>query len=336
MKVESLILPDLKNNSPSLLNTFDSAASFFKSFSIFTSLICAILSAGQIKVATYNILNFPNSYGFQRLDDFRTVMDYLKPDVLLVQEMQSQYGVNLFLDSVLNYKESKFSACEFHDGPDTDNALFYRNDKISFVNAIYLATVNRDIAQYHLRIKDSQKELYLFSIHFKSGTGSDNELTRLQEATILRTHLDTIANGREILVMGDFNFYYDEPAYKKLIDSTEPGTGRLCDPIGIPGMWHENSSFSYLHTQSTRNEDLPDGGAGGGLDDRFDLIFCTPSLLDTADLFLPRESYTVFGNDANHFNKSINSGINQSVSDEVADALYYASDHLPVYVQILD
>ncbi len=320
-------MPELKNNPP---------GRFFKSLLIFTNLVIAILYAEQIKVATYNILNFPQSYGFQRLDDFRIIMDYLKPDMLVVQEMESEIGVNLFLDSVLNYKEPKFSACEFHDGPDTDNALFYRNDKISLVNAFYLSTVNRDIARYQIRLKDSQKELYLFSIHFKAGTGSENELIRLQEATTLRRHLDSIADGKEILVMGDFNFYYDEPAYRVLVDSINQGKGRLCDFIGISGQWHENFLFSYLHTQSTRSEELPDGGAGGGLDDRFDFVLCTPNLLDTTELFLPKESFTIYGNDDNHFNKSVNSGINQSVPEIVADALYYASDHLPVYIQILD
>uniref|UniRef100_A0A7C4TCB6 T9SS type A sorting domain-containing protein n=1 Tax=candidate division WOR-3 bacterium TaxID=2052148 RepID=A0A7C4TCB6_UNCW3 len=309
--------------------------SFFKT-NVSILFFINFLFCEAIKVATYNILNFPGNYGIQRLDDYRIVIDFLKPDVLVVQEMQNQYGVDLFLDSVLNYKENSFRSVEFHDGPDTDNALFYRTSKIEFLDARYIPTGNRDIGQYHLRLKESLKDFYIFSVHFKADAGPENEMLRLQEATILRNHLDSIGGEKEILVMGDFNFYYDEPAYKKLVDSTTTETGRLCDPLSASGDWHDNHSFSYLHTQSTRTEELPDGGAGGGLDDRFDIILCSPSLLDTIGLFLHRESYTVFGNDANHFNKSINSGINMSVPDMVADALYYASDHLPVYVQILD
>ena len=41
-------------------------------------------------------------------------------------------------------------------------------------------------------------------------------------------------------------------------------------------------------------------------------------------------TYRAYGNDGKHFNLSVNAGENDSVSSNVADALYYASDHLPV------
>ena len=46
------------------------------------------------------------------------------------------------------------------------------------------------------------------------------------------------------------------------------------------------------------------------------------------------DSYTAFGNDGNHFNDAINSGNNFSVSEQIADALHDASDHLPVYMDV--
>ena len=46
------------------------------------------------------------------------------------------------------------------------------------------------------------------------------------------------------------------------------------------------------------------------------------------------DTYTAFGNDGNHFNDAINSGNNFSVSDQMADALHDASDHLPVYMDV--
>lgn len=41
-------------------------------------------------------------------------------------------------------------------------------------------------------------------------------------------------------------------------------------------------------------------------------------------------SYPAFGNDGMHFNDSINAPPNTAVPPEVADALHYGSDHLPV------
>jgi len=293
--------------------------------------------AETYKIATYNVLNFPDAFGLQRLDDLKKVIDYIEPDILVLQEMQSALGMNLILDSIMNFQTNLFDAIPFNDGPDTDNGLFFRNDKLDFLSAQYLSTPNRDIALYRLKTKSSQKDFYLCSIHFKSSEGSTNEAIRLQEATILRNYLETLAPGSSFLVMGDFNIYYsDEPAFRRLTDSLANNNGRLFDPLNSFGEWHNNSSFAYLHTQSTRLEQLADGGSAGGLDDRFDMILCCQNLLDSAGLFLLKSSYAALGNDGSHFNSSINYGFNQSVPEEIADALYFASDHLPVFLNITD
>jgi len=41
-------------------------------------------------------------------------------------------------------------------------------------------------------------------------------------------------------------------------------------------------------------------------------------------------TYVAEGQDGNHYNQSINTGTNTAVSADVANALYYMSDHLPV------
>lgn len=303
---------------------------FFFVFTIFSY-------ADTIKIITYNILNFPEAIGMYRIDYFRKIIDYENPDILVVQEMQSQDGVDLFIDSVMNYQNNLFEAVSFNDGPDTDNALFFRSDKVEYLSSQYLSTPVRNIAEYRLKIIDSQREFYIFSVHFKASQGSNNEMIRHQEATILRNHLDSLDPGTNFLAMGDFNIYYsDEPAFHTLTDNLANNNGRLFDPLNASGDWHENSDFAYLHTQSSRTEQLQDGGAGGGLDDRFDMILCSQSLLDSTSLYIISGSYTICGNDENHFNLAVNHGVNQSVPGDVADALYYASDHLPVIVIIID
>tara|TARA_B100000029_G_C17133500_1_gene799655 strand:- start:164 stop:688 length:525 start_codon:yes stop_codon:yes gene_type:complete len=103
----------------------------------------------------------------------------------------------------------------------------------------------------------------------------------------------------------------------------------LIDPISTPGNWHNNSSYSSVHTQSTRSSNESDGGASGGMDDRFD------QLLISEGINYINDSYVAYGNDGNHFNSSINSGNNSAVSNNIANALYNASDHLPVYMDIV-
>ncbi len=288
-----------------------------------------------MKIVTYNLLNFPDALGMQRIDDIRTVINYIQPDILATQEILSQYAVDLILDSVLNINGDLFEAVPFHDGPDTDNSLFYRKEKIDFMGALYIPTTTRDIAEYQLHLKESQLEFYVYSLHLKASEGFENEALRLQEATILRNHLDSMPPGTEFLVMGDFNIYYsDEPAFHRLTDSMANNNGRSSDPLNAVGNWHENGSFAYIHTQSSRLDQLPDGGSGGGLDDRFDMILCSMSFLDSTNLSIVDDSYTACGNDGFHFNNSVNYGFNQAVPVEVANALYYSSDHLPVYVLI--
>ena len=119
-----------------------------------------------------------------------------------------------------------------------------------------------------------------------------------------------------------------------LTGESDNNGGRLFDPIDRIGNWHNNSSFSDVHTQSPRTTSFG-GGANGGMDDRFDWLFVSESILNNQSrMVYIDDSYTAFGNDGNHFNDAINSGNNFSVSEQIADALHDASDHLPVYMDV--
>ena len=122
-----------------------------------------------------------------------------------------------------------------------------------------------------------------------------------------------------------------EPSYKLLTDSM---TIDMDDPIGS---WIRNeSSHLKKYTQSTRSTQLSDGGASGGLDDRFDFIlFSDHFTKKDPDLKYIEGSYKVIGNDGNHFNTSIVDGANSVVPDSIAEAIYKASDHYPVIAQIV-
>ena len=112
-----------------------------------------------------------------------------------------------------------------------------------------------------------------------------------------------------------------------LTGSTDNNNGRLFDPIDRIGNWHNNSSYSDVHTQSPRTSSFG-GGANGGMDDRFDWLLVSESILnETSQMYYIENSYTAFGNDGNHFNDAINSGNNSAVSNEMADALHAASDN---------
>ena len=85
----------------------------------------------SFRIMTYNILNYPTKIPSERHPYFKIVIDSVKPDILIVQEMENFSGVNRFLENVL---DSNYSAGGFIDGFDTDNALFYKNSKFEFAD----------------------------------------------------------------------------------------------------------------------------------------------------------------------------------------------------------
>jgi len=71
-----------------------------------------------------------------------------------VQEMASAAGVSQFLKDVLNHKPPRlYKAAAFFDGPDTDNALFYKKAMIKMISRQQIPTSFRDITEYKMKIK---------------------------------------------------------------------------------------------------------------------------------------------------------------------------------------
>ena len=289
-----------------------------------------------LRICTYNVLKFSESSGATRLQNMRLVIEQIDPDILVVQEMITAAGATILLDSVFNYRQpGAFSSGPFVDGPDTDNAIFYRNSTVQLLTNRQIPTSLRDISEYVLQANNVSFRIY--SVHLKASRGAANETRRADEATVLRNYLNDLDAQTHFVVLGDFNIYSSaEQAFVKLTGSELDDDGRLFDPIAQPGSWHNNRSFSAIHTQSARTAQFG-GGATGGLDDRFDMILVSESLFSTSacsiasSMRVLSDKYTAFGNDGLHFNESVNNGGNASVDVVIANALHEVSDHLPVY-----
>jgi len=282
-----------------------------------------LLAETNFKIMSYNALNFDYSSS-SRADYFKQIVSQYDPDIIVMQEIIDQTGANILLNA-FNEISGEYSAVNFHDGFDTDNMLYYKSSFISVLSQSTISTALRDIGKYTLSIDNN--ELIIYSCHLKASMGNENEEFRLQEILQLRTELESLQDGVEYIIVGDMNFYSDnEPAYQNLTDEFPIIAEDLCTFVGN---WHNNSSYSAVHTQSTRVESFG-GGSTGGLDDKFDFIFSSPNFNDGNNIEYVNASFEVFGNDGAHYNQSINDGYNSAVSSEIAEALYYASDHLPV------
>ena len=290
---------------------------------------------------TYNILNYEDENN--REDDYALILDFTQPDLIVAQEIIGQTGFSHFQSDVLDVVDPNgWSSAPFtNQTAQQDIALYYKHDIFTFVSTSVVYTAQssgtRDVIQWTMLHNLSGLEFNIYGVHLKASSGSSNANQRLQETTILRNHLNELA-ANSFIVAGDFNIYSNnsssEPAFDMLTGASDNNNGRLFDPIDRIGHWHNNSSYSDVHTQSPRTSSFG-GGANGGMDDRFDWLFVSQSILDeTSSMYYVDETYCAFGNDGNHFNDAINDGTNNSVSAEMADALHDASDHLPVYMDV--
>ncbi|MBU3729448.1 MAG: hypothetical protein FGM37_09425 [Phycisphaerales bacterium] len=216
-------------------------------------------------------------------------------------------------------------------------ALFYRTQTFSEIASAHmdLATgAGRNTDRWLLQMAgytSPAARAYVYGTHLKASTGSSNEQLRLEGALTMRANADALGTGVRALYVGDFNVYsHTEPAFLAMLAA---GNGRAIDPFGA-GSW-AGASNAIVHTQSPRDV-ANDGLVGGGLDDRFDLLLPTVQLADGTGLSLIAGTCRTLGNDGNHYQRAINDGVNtyfpgqSSRSSQLANALFAASDHLPV------
>ncbi len=295
-----------------------------------------VQSQDTVRVMYYNLLNFPDVTP-SRCDTLRKILQHAKPDVFVVNELQSLYGANLILNQSLNvFGVTHYQKANFINGPDTDNMFYYNTNLFGFISQQQLATPLRDISEYVVYYKPSVGNgdtifLRFYSMHLKASAGQANEQQRQQEAAVLKNYLQQNNLNKNIIAGGDLNLYTSaEPAYITLTSGGTP----LYDPLNSPGIWGGNAQFATLHTQSVRiNSYL--GGSGGGMDDRFDHILVSGDMLVGLNkIKYVQNSYWAYGQDGNRFNAELIIPQNNSLPDSVLKAMYNMSDHLPVFMKI--
>ena len=288
-----------------------------------------IYSQDTVKVMTYNLLNYNGSV--VKDNSFRKIVKYSNPDILVAEEVISQSAVNNMLGNVMNfYTPGLYSAGTFFNGYDTDNAIFFKSSKFTFLYNFVIQTTLRTINLFVLVHNQTGNTIKLLAVHLKASNSTSDQQQRLSEVNALRSFTNSLPNGDEFAVLGDFNIYTStEPAYQRLLQTEVGSEGHFIDPLNLSGTWNQ-SSYAPFHTQSSRIRALSDSGSTGGLDDRFDMILNSKGMTEEGGIKYIPGSLKPLGNDGNHYNDSINQRPNTSVPDSIADAIYYGSDHLPV------
>jgi len=290
-----------------------------------------VRASDTVRVCAYNLLKFRQDNEDGRIPQFKRILDSIRPDIVVCSEVADASVGPRFVSEVLTYEP--FAATPYYDGPDTEIMVLYNQQRLRLVATRRIPTELRDIFETTLEHLDAQglpdDTLVVYGVHLKASSSTSDEQQRTREVTALTSRMTT---RRNVIVAGDYNVYRpDEPALQALLGPS--AIRRFIDPLG--SNWRRNdASFASYYTQCTRATTISGcgGGVDGGIDDRFDFI------LPSAEL-APRvltSTYTAFGNDgAIRFNRSINDPPNQKVSTEIAAALLCASDHLPIYVDVV-
>lgn len=283
-----------------------------------------------IRIATYNVLNWPEDAPNARIPYFQLIFGEIDPDLVVCQEFRSEAGANQFMDEVID--RDVYSRSRARLVFENDNLLFYKHDKFEMVRETPVGTNLRDIMIFELRYLNEEVDapsLFFASAHLKAGNSDDDADQRRSEA---RSFVRVVSNDFADVHMifgGDFNVYGSgEGAYLEFMADS-----LFYDPISRPGTWHDSERFADIHTQSTRSGNVGTGSSGG-MDDRFDFLLMSNELNHVGGWSYVEGSYHAFGQDGDHFDGSINRR-NNAVSEEMAEALYFASDHLPVVAAIV-
>lgn len=263
------------------------------------------------------------------------------PAIIALQEVVSSERAAIIAmveDGIpgVSYAQAIYTSSGSEDNSGGAQLLLYRDDifqEITSGHRDIFTGAGRDADRWQLRLKgstDAAGVVWIYSMHLKASNSSSDAAIRLSGAEAIRNDADSLPANSNIVYLGDFNVYSNnEGAYQEFLSA---GDGRAEDPIGT-GSW-SGPSNAIKHTQSPRLSSR--GLVGGGMDDRFDLQLFSTALSDGAGLSIESSTYRAFGNDGNHYNDSINDGNNFYYpsqigrSNALADALFDASDHIPV------
>lgn len=306
---------------------------------------CSELVSAQsdtLRMCTYNLLNYGNSANRPGIKNpwLVPVIQEIRPAIIGFNEISTSItGLFDTIQSVLPFPADHGVVHNTNNQNQLD-ALFWHRGKFQPLGDSVVCHNLRDIVAYDLYYDYPDLAVYHDTIklkvivaHLKASNTAQDKLDRAAETQAVSSYLSALGTPGNVVMMGDFNIYTSaEPAYQNLTNRNAV-SARLNDPLNRPGGWNGNQSFADIATQSPRLAALPDGGASGGLDSRFDFILVSDDILNgTQGIRYIPGSYTTFGNDGQHFNKAlIDPPANPNLSLVMVQNLYNLSDHLPVY-----
>lgn len=302
-----------------------------------------------IKVMHYNLLFFGDCDGVSTSEKYQwlgTILEHVQPDIFTVNELLPQTAyINGIKALSFDYTDD-IDAYPYTNEATSNivNTLFYNETLFQPVSA------QPEVISNPLRDINAYRMIYLPSIeggltdtifitcivgHFKSSQGASERAQRNAAATSIMNYLANVPDEEYVLVMGDMNVYSNqEDAFQTLVNGPVVSE-RLIDVTGTNTTGWAGGANAKYHTQSTRSSN-PGCGSSGGMDDRFDILLTSQSLIALgSDIRIDSSSYVALGNNGQFYDQELGCSGNNSVPFEVCLALKQMSDHLPVVAELM-
>jgi hypothetical protein len=308
-----------------------------------------------LRVMHYNLLFYGYYTSFctaqnnnvdQKDVNLLTIINHTRPDIFTVNEMGRGVANAIRIrDNVLNADGNEvYQHASYTNTANSSivNMLFYNQEKFGLLYEAVISNNPRDINLYTLYYRepglgDGRDTTFLTCVvaHFKAGSNTADQQRRTAEAQSAMGAIEQLGIRGNLLFLADFNMNSSHEQAYQYITYHPNEIIRFYDPIVKPGVWYNNPDMAPYHTQSPRTGSHP-CFVTGGLDDRYDIILGSGSILSgEMGLKYIEGSYRALGQDGNRFNQSLISPANTSEPADVIQALYNMSDHLPVYMELL-
>lgn len=335
-------------------------------------LLPANMAHAQLRIVSYNTLGGPRpgTETILRAIGEESRNGIAKPiDVLLFQEHDQFLTDTTEFVTLLNnmYGAGVYARGDVVGGPTFSGSIHqtivFNTQTVELIEEQAFGNVSgstnqeRQTLRYQLRPVGygSDADFYAYNSHYKASQDDSapgpNANQRNAEAIAIRANFDTLEAGSQAIYAGDHNFYYADDREPGVATLTASGAGMAVDPLNAVGNWHISFALAPTHTQSPCFSGCPSGFATGGMDDRFDFQWVTEEFLDGEGLSYIgptstgleglQHSYHAFGNGGNiccnsNINIASNSvtfpGVTSYTKQQILDALFNSSDHLPVVV----
>lgn len=293
---------------------------------------------------SYNLLNFPDANPYGKADTLADILSWHPVDLLIAEEIHDLNGAEQVLNDALNVNGvDRFSMATFVPQQSAQWAtiklaqcIYYDHNKLGLRDQSLLLTDVRDINVYTMYLCESgtfQGDTTFFTVyalHLKASNDPQDIADREAMAQVLMAHAATLPAGRPVIVAGDMNIYTgSEPAFSVML--TPMGGVQLEDPLQLGGQAWAGLGNAAIFTQSTRVNAIFGDGAGGGLDDRFDISLFSDDIIDgSGPLQLVPGSYRPLGNNGTCWNDNITDCSTWQAPFSILRKLYFMSDHLPL------